>query len=309
VTRLLCDAGLRVSIDSFDRREVEESVAAGAQLVLSVNAGNRDWAARLPAELVAIPDDPHDLASLQPTIDTLREARAKFRIDPILEPIGFGFALSLGRYLEARKRWPQIEIMMGIGNLTELTEVDSAGLNLLLAGFCQELAIRSVLTTQVINWCRSAVREFDLARRLAHHAICNQSLPKHVDSRLVMLRDPKLRDLSNDELDELAAGIKDPNFRIFAEQGELHAINRDGRRTSGDPFELFEKLGPLDPAHAFYLGYEMAKAVTALTLGKNYRQDEPLQWGFLTRPEISARHRKAAAQAADDDVTPKQGEE
>lgn len=308
VTRLLCDAGLRVSIDSFDRCEVEESVAAGAELVLSINAGNRDWAARLPAELVAIPDDPRHLASLQPTIDALREAGAKFRIDPILEPIGFGIAASLGRYLEARRLWPDIEIMMGIGNLTELTETDSAGINLLLAGFCQELAIHSVLTTQVINWCRSAVREFDLARRLAYHSIHNQSLPKHIDSRLVMLRDPKLRDLSNDELDELAAGIKDPNFRLFAENGELHAINRDGHRKGIDPFELFEKLGPLDPAHAFYLGYEMAKAVTALTLGKNYRQDEPLEWGFLTRPEVSARHRKTDAQAANDDTTKKPAE-
>jgi hypothetical protein len=231
----------------------------------------------------------------------LRERGAKFRIDPVLEPIGFGFAPSLGRYLEARRRWPDVEIMMGIGNLTELTEVDSAGLNLLLAGFCQELAIRSVLTTQVINWCRSAVREFDLARRLAYHAIRNQSLPKHVDSRLVLLRDPKLREVSIAELDELAAGIKDPNFRIFAERGELHVINRDGHRQGADPFELFEQLGPLDPVHAFYLGYEMAKAVTALTLGKNYRQDEPLRWGFLTRPEVSARHRQAAAREAEDE--------
>jgi len=303
VTRLLRNAGLRVSIDSFDRREVEESVAAGAELVLSVNAMNRDWACRLPAELVAIPDDPRDLASLQTTIDALRDAGARFRIDPIIEPIGFGFAASLGRYLEARRLWPDVEIMMGIGNLTELTEVDSAGINLLLAGFCQELGIRSVLTTQVINWCRSAVREFDLARRLAFHAIDNHTLPKHVDSRLVMLRDPKLRDLSNTELDELAAGIKDPNFRIFAEGGQLHAINRDGHRTGTDPFELFEQLGPVDPAHAFYLGYEMAKAVTALTLGKAYRQDEPLQWGFLTRPEVSALHRAAQAKAVGDAAT------
>ena len=43
----------------------------------------------------------------------------------------------------------------------------------------------------------------------------------------------------------------------------------------------------IDPAHAFYLGYEMAKAVTALTLGKNYVQDQPLRWGFLTMPEKS----------------------
>ena len=41
--------------------------------------------------------------------------------------------------------------------------------------------------------------------------------------------------------------------------------------------------------HAFYLGYEFAKAVTALTLGKNYTQDQALRWGFLTVPETSHR--------------------
>src|SRR5262249_16465116 len=156
-----------------DRQEVEEAVAAGAELVLSVNATNRAWAAHLPAELVAIPDDPRDLASLESTIGVLRESGARFRIDPILEPIAFGFAESLRRFLAARERWPAVEIMMGIGNVTELTEVDSAGVNMMMAGFCQEVGIRSVLTTEVINWCRSAVREFDLARRLAFHAVQN----------------------------------------------------------------------------------------------------------------------------------------
>ena len=66
--------------------------------------------------------------------------RIPFRIDPILEPIGFGFAASLGRYLEVRRRYPEAAIMMGTGNLTELTDVDSAGVNTLLVGFCQELA-------------------------------------------------------------------------------------------------------------------------------------------------------------------------
>ena len=46
---------------------------------------------------------------------------------------------------------------------------------------------------------------------------------------------------------------------------------------------------PIDPAHAFYLGYELAKAVTALTLGKNYVQDQALRWGFLTKEEESHR--------------------
>ena len=54
----------------------------------------------------------------------------------------------------------------------------------------------------------------------------------------------------------------------------------------------------VDPGHAFYLGYEMAKAGTALTLGKDYRQDQALDWGHLTEPEIGHGPSKAAAAVA-----------
>ncbi len=37
----------------------------------------------------------------------------------------------------------------------------------------------------------------------------------------------------------------------------------------------------VDPGHAFYLGFEMAKASLALLLGKQYEQDQPLQLGIL----------------------------
>ena len=54
----------------------------------------------------------------------------------------------------------------------------------------------------------------------------------------------------------------------------------------------------MDPNHAFYLGYEMAKAVTALTLGKDYRQDQALDWGYLTESEIGCGPSDAAASVA-----------
>lgn len=291
VTRLLHAEGFRISIDSFDRSEVTDATRNGAELLLSCNGSNREWAAELGVELVVIPDDIRDVRTLLPTIQYLETRGVKYRLDPVLEPIGLGFAESLGRYLEVRRLFPNAEIMCGIGNLTELSEVDSAGVNLLLAGFCEELGIRSVLTTEVINWSRTAVREFDLARRLVAHAVSNRVLPKHVDPRLVILRDSRLKEQGAEALERLARQIRDPNFRLFAEREELHAINRDGHRHAVDPFTLFEQLGPLDPSHAFYLGYELCKAVTALTLGKNYTQDQALQWGFLTRPESSHRHR------------------
>jgi hypothetical protein len=54
---------------------------------------------------------------------------------------------------------------------------------------------------------------------------------------------------------------------------------------------LSESSGRLDASHAFYLGYEMCKAMTALQLSKEYRQDEALDWGHLTIPETSHRTR------------------
>lgn len=285
----LRDHGFDVSVDSFHVQEIAAACRAGARLVLSVNSANRDAAADWGTEVVAVPDDPQDLAGLERTIEHLAARGVPFRIDPVIEPIGFGFAASLGRYLEVRRRHPQAAMMMGIGNLTEMTEVDSAGVNALLVGFCAELGIGSVLTTQVINWARSSVLEIDIARRMMHYAVTNRVAPKHWDSRLVMLRDARLAPTSPEELAALARQLTDANVRIFADArtGQIHAMKKDVHAAGDDPFVLFDQLGIDDPSHAFYLGYEMAKAMAALTLHKNYVQDEPLRFGVLTRPETS----------------------
>ena len=291
VTRMLCDRGFRVSIDSFDRREVETAVKNGAELILSCTSENRDWIADLGTEAVVIPDDTQDLSTLEDTIAFLQHQEIRFRVDPILEPVGFGFAASVDRYSQVRRNWPDVEMFMGVGNLTELTEVDSAGINVLLAAICQELGIRSVLTTQVANWACSAVRELDVARRLVHHSVQCNVFPKHLDSRLVMLRDAKTRGMGEEVLLRLAAELKDRNIRIFVERDEIHIMNGDGYWRGTEPYELIERVlqgtSPLTPQHMFYLGYELAKAKTALTLGKRYVQDEALNWGLLTLPELS----------------------
>jgi dihydropteroate synthase-like protein len=283
VRALRCE-GLRVSIDTFNSREAELGAKAGAELVLSVNSSNRAAARDWGCEVVAIPDVPATLEGLDDTVELLGKAGVPHRIDPVLEPIAFGFAASLGRYLEARRRYPQAELLMGVGNLTELTDVDSAGVNVMLLGFCQEVGIRSVLTTEVINWCRTSVRELDLARRLVYHAVTNRVLPKNLEPDLVMLRDARLPEHGEQTLRELSASLTDKNFRLFAERGLLHVLNCDMFLQGTDPFKLFEEMqarAAIDPAHVFYLGYELAKAATALALGKNYTQDQPLRWGWL----------------------------
>jgi dihydropteroate synthase-like protein len=270
--------------------EIGSAVQAGAELVLSVNSSNREAACDWGCEVVVIPDDFATLRELDETLDRLATAGVPLRIDPILEPIGCGFAASIGRYLEVRSRYPDAEMLMGIGNVTELTDADSAAINLLLLGICQELGIRSVLTTQVIPWAHTSVRECDLARRMVYYAVRQGVPPKHVSTDLVMLRDAAIQAHGNEQLDRLASEIKDNNYRLFAEDSEMHIVSAGLHLSDDDPFLLFKKLlghepKDIDAAHAFYLGFELSKALTAMTLGKQYEQDEALDWGFLTQPE------------------------
>ena len=238
----LRDAGHRVSIDSFEPREVASAVEAGAELVLSVNSGNREAACDWGCEVVVIPDEFQSLQTFDETIGFLLDRKVRVRLDPVLEPIGCGFAASLGRYLDVRRRYPDAEMLMGIGNLTELTDVDSAGVNVLLLGFCQELGIRSVLTTEVINWARTSVRECDLARRLVYFAKRQQRPPKHIEPQLVALRDPQLYPSAFEQLVDLAQRIKDPNYRIFAVDDQLHLVSAGLHLYDADPFRLFDRL-------------------------------------------------------------------
>jgi len=274
-----------------------------------VNQSNRDAAVDWGCEVFVVPDTPTDLDSMDETIEYLSKRKVPMRLDPILEPIGAGLTQSIVRYATTRRRYPDFPMMMGIGNLTELTDVDSAGVNVVLLGICQELGIESVLTTQVINWARSSVRECDTARRLVKAAVSRGTPPKNLSDELVMLRDRRLKEYSAESLQSLAESIKDNNYRLFTAEEILHVVSRQLHLSDEDPFRLFDRLleepiaDNIDAGHAFYLGYELCKASIALTLGKQYEQDQALDWGLLTREEDlhriarTSRHRKSAEQS------------
>lgn len=288
VVRELVSAGMRVSVDSFDPSEIRAAVGAGAELVLSINGSNvdtADYIAAAGARVVVVPDAGALFDSIDRTVATLEQHGVRYLIDPVLEPIGFGFMASLERYVEARRRYPDAEMMMGIGNITELTAADSTGVNALLIAICQELGVRLVLTTEVIPWARGAVREVGIARQLMHYAVTMHTAPKHVDDRLVTVKDPAVLAYSEQELRELQRRITDPNFRIFTDREVITVLNRDIFVRGTDIQEIFAQLGVTEATHAFYLGRELAKAKLAITLGKTYRQEGALSWGYLTPPD------------------------
>jgi dihydropteroate synthase len=292
--RELADAGMRVSVDTFDADEIRAAVAAGAELVLSVNGSNIDVARDLAgtgARVVVVPDLGRTIETLEPSLEKLERWGIPYLIDPILEPIGFGFMASLERYAQVRRRYPDAEMLMGIGNLTELTAADSTGVNALLIAVCQELGVRAVLTTEVIPWARGAVREIDVARRLMRYAIGQHTIPKDVDDRLVTVKDPAVLAFTEDELRALQAEITDPNFRIFADRDRITVLNSERFVRGTDIQAIFAQLEVNDAAHAFYLGRELARASLAVTLGKTYRQEGALSWGYLTPPDdVKAGH-------------------
>jgi dihydropteroate synthase-like protein len=298
VIGILKGRGITVSIDTFDKDEILTADRAGIDYVLSVNAVNLDLAEDLHCPVVVIPDFGQGLETLDRNIVHLERVGRPYIVDPVIEPITSGFAASLDRYVTVRARYPQAEMLMGIGNITELTDADSTGVNALLIGFCQELGIRHVLTTEVIAWARGAVREVDVARRLMHAAKTRGMIPKHIDDRLLTVKDARPKFSTEAELRSLQAAITDPNFRIYTTREAICVFNNRIFVTGTDIQVLFDALPVNDRSHAFYLGKELMKAWLALRLGKTYVQEQPLRWGYLTPEDEGSRHRRVRLEAA-----------
>lgn len=276
----LKQAGFLVSLDSLDTADLLRGGKAGADYLLSLHESTLWIADEVNATPIIIPETHEDLDSLDRAIKIMQAKNRPFVVDPILDPIHFGFTASIVRYHEVRKNHPDVEMMMGVGNITELTHADTAGMNAILMGMCSELNINHILATEVSNHAARAIKEADLARRIMFAAKEHDTLPKHINSGLMALHEPAAFPYSLDEIQELAAQIKDPSYRIQISENAVHIFNRDGFHSATDPFELFPKLGvENDGGHAFYLGVELARAEIAQKLGKRFNQDQSLDWG------------------------------
>lgn len=283
IIQTLKQEGFIVSIDSLEDDDLLRGGKAGADYMLSLTNKSIWIADEVDATPILIPETHGDLSSLEQAISTLQAKNKPFIVDPILDPIHFGFTESIVRNYNFRQKHPDVEMMMGVGNITELTHADTSGMNTLLLGMCSELNINHILATEVSQHARRAISEADHARRIMFAAEQNNTLPKHIDSSLMTVHDPSPFPYQLDEIKEFAAEIRDPSFRIQSSPDGIHIYNRDGIHTATDPFELFPKLQvETDGGHAFYLGVELARAEIAWQLGKRFNQDQPLTWGCAT---------------------------
>lgn len=280
-------AGLAVSVDSLQPDDLLRGGKAGADYLLSLTEETLWIADQVAATPVVIPSVQGDMASLYRCIDVLAARGRRVIADSILDPVHFGFAASLERYAEVRRERPDVEVMMGIGNVSELTDADTTGIHAVLFGFISELDIGNVLTTEVSDHASSAVRESDRARRIMYAARTEGSLPKGIDRGLLATHEKKPFPYTAAEIAELAVEIRDPSYRVQVSAAGIHVFNRDGMVQGVDPFALFPQLPLLadDAPHAFYMGVELERARIAWQLGKRYVQDELLNWGVVVPPE------------------------
>lgn len=283
LVRALKAAGHKVSVDSASADELRLGSEAGADYILSLTEDTIEVARQISAVPVLVPARPGDLDSLCKAASQMESWGLPFIADPILDPIHFGFAESLARYVEFRHRFPQAEMMMGTGNLTELTEADTTGMTALLLGACSELSIRHVLTVQVSPHTRATIEEHDAARRIMYAAKADSGLPKGYGGAIAGLHDRSPYANTPEGIALAQQAVRDLNFRIEVAVDGIHVYNRDMHIVSTDAFSLFPQLGvEADGGHAFYLGAELQKAELAFRLGKRYAQDAPLDFGVAT---------------------------
>jgi dihydropteroate synthase-like protein len=306
-----------VSIDSNDIDELRAGVEAGATMVLSLNETNMGEATSFARDLpvVVTPADergrvaPHYGERIRRLEANLRKAKAlgfkKVVADPILglHP-PFSFLDSLLAYVEFGRRNPGVPSFFGAGNVTELVDADSGGLNFLLALLGWELGVSFMFTTQASDKTWGAVQELSTALRMVALARRRGSPPKDLGLSLLRLKEKRRREEPLNHQEEQGAAMlrvpseakvaRDPQgcfkLRVDRTRGELVALHFQPGATKPDtsirgrePWQIYRaavKAGLLSLLdHAAYLGCELQKAKIALKTGRSYLQDgEIFEW-------------------------------
>lgn len=302
-----------VSIDTLDEAEVVEALKAGVDAVLSLTPSMAERGGKLlevegarEAAYVLIPFEPRGRASLKAedrvevlmgAVRSLREAGARrVIVDPLVDPpVSPGCLEAFKACQELKARMPDVPVMLGLGNVTELMDADSHGVNALLAALAVEAGASALLTTEGSDKTRGCVEEAVVAARMASLALARRSPPKDLGFNLLRLKEKRRRSLDVelprrvveassreepkvDPAGSFRLGVDERRRLLIAVHYPRGSLRPDVAVVGRGALEVRDALIQLglvsDLRHAFYLGYELAKAEVALKLGRSYVQDE-----------------------------------
>lgn len=199
-----------VSVDAADFAQLRSGIAAGADLVLSVDSRILDEYGRLLSKkasegypgfdrtaFVVIPDlfsEESRLKTLERNISAARKfGMKKIIADPILSPPGKDFLSSLMDYYLFHQRNPDIPVLFGTGNVTELFDADSVGMNALLTEIAGECGASLLFTPDASDKGQGAVRELRTASEMMILSGIRGSSPKDLGLDLLILKEKRKR--------------------------------------------------------------------------------------------------------------------
>ena len=200
--------------------------------------------------------------------------------DPLLQPVGSGLVSSLKNF----KKLPY-PLFFGAGNVTELIDADSVGVNALLAGMAMEVGAAVIFTSEHSDKTAGSVVEMRRAAEMMTLA-ADRPYPKDLGIDLLILKEKRKRREPPLEYDVAVPAIAMPdcieydpkgNFRIGIEGDQIVAVI-NGRAVRGKRWQdvFYTILSHNDISlldHAAYLGRELFKAELAIRFGRSFEQD------------------------------------
>lgn len=286
-----------ISIDTLDPELIKEGIEAGADLVLSLNSTNMETAgpevAKAGVAAVIIPDEGNSLKSLERNIEAARRLGIeKIIADPVLDPVGHNITGSIVRYHEFHRKYPEVPLFFGAGNVTELMDVDTIGVNATLCGIGAETGASILFTPEYSDKAQGSIGELKKASEMMQLCRIRESSPKDLGIDLLCIKEKRRRpDSPLPEKVVTARASKnwrtDPagpiririvpdriygNGGLIVAEHEKAAIAGENAREVMDTLIELELVSRLD--HAAYLGRELEKAELALRFNRSYAQDD-----------------------------------
>ena len=300
-----------LSIDSMDSLEILAAVDMNIDMILSLDIGNYKDFIGIPKDIpiVILPTNIREgIFPKEPKIriENLQNLTGKlinygFRrliADPLLEtPIVPGICNSLETYFLYSKLPPkdQLPLFFGISNVVELMDIDSIGINGLLASIAVELDMGILFTVEHSVKLFGGVRELKDSLKLNYLARykntppINQGLSVFKAKGKTNQKIPPIKDDDAILVDKLIQDyIPDDKgyFRIYANKfvKKIYVLfysNKEkmlhtfiGENAEALSKEIIKRNLTRDIYHLNYLGRELKKAEISLQLGKPYIQDE-----------------------------------
>jgi dihydropteroate synthase-like protein len=289
-----------LSIDTLDAELISAAVESGVDLVLSLNSNNIAAVGKIISEknivAVVIPDSEGGLESLFANIISAQNMGiSKIIADPVLAPPGENMVDSMFGYRQFKQECPDIPIFFGVGNITELMDVDSVGVNAMLTALGWDLDVDILFTPEYSDKARGSISELKTAACMMTLAEQRKSPPKDLGMDLLILKEKRFRpfDVVPDEYIEAESSFqwtRDPagSFKIsISESSILEGSIRSGRiiaqhtkytivgDNAREVFDTILDMGLVSRLdHASYLGRELMKAELALIIGRSYSQDD-----------------------------------